>query len=108
MSNIQLPNTLVDQIAAAGVPVASVDEFVQQAVREKLHEEERRKEFHRLTAKIREAMLAKGLTEDELLADFKKQRRPETSQTVDDFDTLCDEAAVSAPETHLTRSIART
>jgi len=81
MSEIQLPNTLVDQIAAAGVPTGSVDEFVEQAVREKLHEEERRKEFHRLTAKIREAMLAKGLTEDELLADFEKQRRSDSVET---------------------------
>lgn len=81
MSTIHLPDTLIDQLSAAGVPTGSVDDFVQQAVREKLHDEERRKEFHRLTAKIREAMLAKGLTEDEILADFEKQRRSDRVET---------------------------
>jgi len=75
MLNIQLPDNLLQEIEAAGVTGSAVDAFVQQAVREKLDEEERRKEFHRLTAKIREAMLAKGLTEEEILADFEKHRR---------------------------------
>jgi hypothetical protein len=46
VSSIQLPNTLIDQIAAAGVTTGSVDEFVQQAVREKLADlkEQRRPE----------------------------------------------------------------
>ena len=74
MSTIHLPDTLIDQLSAAGVPTGSVGEFVQQAVREKLHEEERRKEFHRLSAKVRAAMLAKGVTEDEILADFESRR----------------------------------
>jgi hypothetical protein len=81
MSQIQLPDALIQQIEAAGITGCAVDEFVQQAVREKLQEEERRKEFHRLTAKIREAMLAKGFTEEEILADFEKHRRPKRVET---------------------------
>jgi hypothetical protein len=81
MSHVQIPDTLLQQIHTAGVTGSAVDEFVQQAVREKLHEEERRKEFHLLTAKIREAMLAKGLTEEDILSDFEKQRHPPRVET---------------------------
>lgn len=79
-SHIQIPDALLHQIEATGLTGGAVDEFVQQAVREKLSAEERRKEFHRLTAKIRDAMLAKGLTEDEVLADFEKHRRSENAE----------------------------
>jgi hypothetical protein len=81
MLQIQLPDSLLAEIEAAGVTGSAVDEFIQQAVREKLHDEERRKEFHRLTAKVREAMLAKVLTEEEILADFEKHRRPPRVET---------------------------
>ena len=74
MSSIQLPNTLVDQIAAAGVPIGSVAEFVEQAVREKLAAEERRKEFFRLSGQMRAAMEKKGLTEEQLLTEFDALR----------------------------------
>lgn len=82
MLHIELSDTLLQQIEAAGVPGNAVDAFVEQAVREKLHEEDRRKEFHRLTAKIREAMIAKGLTEEEILEDFEKHRRPQSVETM--------------------------
>jgi hypothetical protein len=81
MSHVELPDSLLQQIQATGLSDGAVGEFVQQAVREKLHEEQRRKEFHLLTAKIREAMLAKGLTEEEILADFEKHRRPPRVET---------------------------
>ena len=81
MLQIELPDNLLQQIESAGVTGSAVREFVQQAVQEKLHEAERRKEFHRLTAKVREAMLAKGLTEEELLADFEAQRRPQRAES---------------------------
>jgi hypothetical protein len=82
MPHIELPSELFQQIEISLPTGGAVDEFVEQAVREKLHGEERRKEFHRLTAKIHEAMLAKGLTEDEILADFEKQRRPQKAETL--------------------------
>ncbi len=103
MSQVQIPDTLIQQIEAAGITPGAVNAFVEQAVREKLHEEERRKEFHFLTAKIRQAMLAQGLTEEEILADFEDQRRKSIDDVVNDFDALCDETAVSASGTHLTR-----
>ena len=81
MLQIELPDNLLQQIESAGVTGSAVREFVQQAVQEKLHEAERRTEFHRLTAKVREAMLAKGLTEEELLADFEAQRRPQRAES---------------------------
>lgn len=74
MSEIRISDALLQQIQAAGVTGSGVDAFVEQAVREKLHEEVRRKEFHDLSSKVREAMLAKGLTEEEILADFENHR----------------------------------
>lgn len=103
MSQIQISDALLQQIQSAGVTGSAVDAFVEQAVREKLHEEERRKEFFRLTDKVREAMLAQGLTEEEIIADLENERRKPTDKIVDDFDALCDAASVSAPGTHLTR-----
>lgn len=70
MLQIQLPDSLLQEIEAAGVTRSAVDGFVQQAVREKL--------AGRLPC-------------------------PTLEQTVHEFDALCDEVAVSAPGTHLTR-----
>ena len=72
MLHIELPDCLLQQIEAAGVTGSAVDEFVQQAVREKL-------------------------------ADVGKSHNPQVDEAVNDFDTLCDEAAISAPGTPLTR-----
>jgi hypothetical protein len=70
MSQIQVPDSLIRQIEAAGLTGVAVDEFVQQAVREKL---------------------AGRLPGSQI------------SQVLNEFDALCDEIAVSAPGTHLTR-----
>lgn len=74
MCTIQLPDALVDQIAAAGVPRGAMDEFVAQAVREKLSAEERRKEFFCLSDETRAAMHERGLKEEQLLAEFDALR----------------------------------
>lgn len=74
MSHIQLPDTLIQQIEAAGLTGGAVDEFVQQAVREKLAADERRKEFFRLSDRMRAAMIEQGLTEEQLLAEFDALR----------------------------------
>ena len=84
-------------------PGGAIDAFVQQAVREKLAADERRKRFHQLSAEMREAMLAQGLTEEETLADFEEQRRKTIDNLCDEFDTLCNKAIVSSPRTHLMR-----
>ena len=81
MFNLELSDSLLQQIEAAGFTGSAVDGFVQQAIREKLNDEERRKEFHKLTGRIRESMLVKGLTEDELLDDFEKHRLPKRLET---------------------------
>ena len=74
MSHIQLPDTLIHQIEAAGVSGGAVDEFVAQAVREKLAGEERRREFFPLSDQMRAAMHEQGLTEEQLLAEFDSLR----------------------------------
>jgi hypothetical protein len=75
MTQISIPDSLFQQIEQARTPAVSADEFVQEAVREKLASERKREEFRQLTAGIRQAMLEKGLTEDEILADFDVQRK---------------------------------
>ncbi len=74
MLQIELPDSLLQQIESAGVTGSAVREFVQQAVREKLAADERRKEFFHLSAKMRAAMREQGLTEEQLLAEFDALR----------------------------------
>ena len=70
MLHIELPDSLLQQLEATGLTGGAIDEFVQQAVREKL---------------------------------AGRLPRPPVGAAVGDFDALCDEAAVYAPGTHLTR-----
>jgi hypothetical protein len=70
MSQIQIPDSLIQQIEAAGLTGIAVDEFVQQAVREKL---------------------------------AGRLPRSQMAQVLNEFDAICDEIAVCAPGTHLTR-----
>src|SRR5688500_4542912 len=103
MSQVFIPDILIHQIEAAGATGGAVAEFVQEAVREKLAADERRREFFRLSSQVREAMLAQGLTEEELLADFEMHRRQTPQDAIEKFEALCDKALISAPGTHLTR-----
>ena len=74
MSHVELPDTLLQQIQASGLSGGAVDEFVQQAIREKLAGDERRKEFFRLSDEMRTAMQEQGLTEEGILAEFDALR----------------------------------
>jgi hypothetical protein len=74
MLHVILPDTLIQQIEAAGVTGGAVDEFVQQAVREKLAADERRRRFFRLSDEIRAAMSEQDLTEEQLLAEYDMLR----------------------------------
>lgn len=79
MSHIQIPDALIHQIEAAGVTGSAVDEFVRQAVQEKLAiasltTEQRRRRFFELSDEMRAAMHQRGLTEEELLAEFDARR----------------------------------
>ncbi|MCI0331925.1 MAG: hypothetical protein L0228_01710 [Planctomycetes bacterium] len=75
MSQIQIPDALLQQIEAAGVTGAAVDAFVQQAVREKLVADQRRTKFFSISDEMRAAMNEQGLTEQQLLAEFDALRR---------------------------------
>ncbi len=74
MLQIEIPENLLHQIESTGVTGSAVREFVQQAVREKLAADERRKSFYRLSDEMRTAMHRQGLTEDQLLAEFDALR----------------------------------
>jgi hypothetical protein len=74
MLHVILPDTLIQQIEAAGVTGGAVDEFVQQAVREKLAADEPRRRFFRLSDEIRAAMSEQDLTEEQLLAEYDMLR----------------------------------
>ena len=83
MSQVQIPDALLREIEAAGVTGSAVDGFVQQAVREKLDWEARRQEFRRISSRARQAMLDRGLSEKDILADFECFRREMSCQTGD-------------------------
>lgn len=74
MPQVQIPQALFDQIEAVVRATTSPQDFVVQAVREKLSWEARKGEFYRLSDETRAAMTAKGLTEADLLADFEATR----------------------------------
>lgn len=75
MPQIDLPQDLFQQIDATRSPTVSTSEFVAVAVREKLEKERRAEEFLRLVEGNRQAMLAQGLTEEDVIADFEAWRR---------------------------------
>jgi hypothetical protein len=75
MPQVQIPQVLFDQIETVVSATTSLEEFVVQAVREKLSSEERKSEFYRLSEETRAAMLAKDLTEADVLADFEAMRK---------------------------------
>ena len=75
MPQVELPADLIEKVEHCLTNGGTVGDFVREAVERKLDDETRRKEFHRLSSKMREAMLARGLTEEEILADFERHRR---------------------------------
>jgi hypothetical protein len=84
MPQVEIPQDLFQQIEAALPMSTSPDQYVSQAVREKLAKEEHREEFMRLVAKNREAMVKQGLTEEEILADFDAWHHSQRSQAASD------------------------
>lgn len=75
MPQVDIPQELFQQIQAALPMSTSPDQFVSQAVREKLAKQEQREEFMRLSDITKQAMATRGITEEDLLADFERQRR---------------------------------
>jgi hypothetical protein len=81
MPQVEIPLDLFQQIQAA-LPTSggSPDQFVSQAVQEKLDKHEQREEFLRLSDITRHALAARGVTEDEILADFDAWRHTQRSE----------------------------
>ena len=75
MPQVDIPQDLFQQIQRVLPPSGTADEFVHQAVRDKIEWQKRREEFLRLTSLNRQAMEAQGLTEEEVLADFEVWRK---------------------------------
>jgi hypothetical protein len=81
MPQVEIPQDLFQQIQAALPVSTSPDQFVSQAVQEKLDKQAQREEFLRLSEKNREAMIKQGLTEEQFLANFDSWRHAQRSQT---------------------------
>lgn len=75
MPQIDISQALLQQIDDTRPPAVSTSEFVAIAVREKLEKERRAEELLRLVESNRQAMLAQGLTEEDVIADFEAWRR---------------------------------
>lgn len=74
MATITLPDDLLEQVERALPKSVSPDEFVADAVRDKLAWQDRKQEFFRLSNGTRRRMEEQGISEAELLADFEAFR----------------------------------
>jgi hypothetical protein len=74
MLQVTIPDELLREIEQAMPPLASAEEFVIDAVRQKLSWEERRQQFYGLSDQTRRAMTDRGVSEAELLGDFESFR----------------------------------
>jgi len=75
MPDVHIPQSLFDQIERVVPAATSPNDFVVQAVQEKLSWEGRKGEFYRLSNETRAAMDAKGLSEAAILAEFEAFRK---------------------------------
>jgi hypothetical protein len=71
---VNIPDTLAREIERVVPAPRSPEDFVLEAVREKLSWEDRKREFCRLSDETRAAMVARGLTEADILRDFEDFR----------------------------------
>lgn len=75
MAQVSIPDELYRQIAKAMPASSSPEQFVVDAVREKLRMQDEREEFYRLTNRTRQAMAETGASEEEIASDFNAFRR---------------------------------
>ncbi len=75
MPQVHIPESLFQQIKKVLPAAASPDDFVVQAVCDKLSWENRRSEFYGVSDAVRAAMVEKGWSEERVLADFDSFRR---------------------------------
>ena len=74
MAHISVADDLLQQVQAVGSADVSDEQFVEDAVREKLEWQQRKAEFCQLSDETRQLMTSQGLTETELLTDFEASR----------------------------------
>jgi len=79
MAQISIADDLLEKVDTARPKSVSAEEFVADAVREKLAWHDRKTEFFQLSDETRRMMDAKGITEAEILADFEASRESLTS-----------------------------
>ena len=74
MAQISIADELLDKVEDARPDSVSAEQFVADAVREKLSWQDKRSEFIQLSDETRRMMDTKGITEAEVLADFETFR----------------------------------
>jgi hypothetical protein len=74
MANVNIPDELVAKIKEVLPQSGSTQQFVVDAVREKLAWRQRREEFYRLSDATKQAMAERGLSERDVLDDFEAFR----------------------------------
>ena len=74
MPQIHISQALFEQIEKLLPEAMSLDDFVLEAVHEKLSSEDRKQEFYRLSDQTRAAMAERGVAEVDVLADFELTR----------------------------------
>jgi hypothetical protein len=79
MAQISIADDLLERVESARSESVSAEQFVADAVREKLAWQENSTEFFRLSDQTRRMMDAKGITETEILRDFESSREGLTS-----------------------------
>ncbi len=75
MPHVDIPESLYREIEEVLPGPTSAEEFVAQAVREKLSFEARKREFYRLSDQTRAALEDRCLTDADILSDFDAFRR---------------------------------
>lgn len=73
---IALPDMLIPKISQAAKDEGfdKVDDFVAQTLEEKLRALEHKRKFFEVSDRVRAALEKKGISEEEILADFEKFR----------------------------------
>jgi hypothetical protein len=74
MPQVNIPESLFQEVARVLPTAVSPDEFIVTAVREKLSFEGQKREFYRLSDQTRAAIGEKGLTESDILKEFEAAR----------------------------------
>ena len=74
VAHISIADELLEQVEKARPGSVSAEEFVADAVRQKLAWQERKAEFYRLSDETRRMMDAKRITEVEILTEFEASR----------------------------------